>query len=91
MSAKRALAELPDWPALLGAEQAAAYCGISRRSFESLVKSGSLPKAVKLPLRRKLWHRASLDSVLGKGGADDWQSREAAWRKRHEDRSPHAR
>jgi hypothetical protein len=81
---------------LLSAEMAAAYCGVSRRSFDDLVKVGTLPKPIPLkgrrglPFGRKLWHRASLDSVLGKGGVDDWQSREAAWRKR-QDRKADAR
>lgn len=84
MTAKRAaLASLPGWPALLGADQAAAYCGISRNTFESLVDKGRFPRPVKLPIRRKLWQRSALDSALG---ADDFDARKARWKRRHEDR-----
>lgn len=88
MGERSRIADLPDWPALLGAELAAAYCGMSRRSFDELVKAGTLPKPVDLKRKgglrfgKNLWHRASLDSVLGKGGVDDWQSRKAAWERR---------
>ena len=81
-AARASLKDLPDWPALLGADQAAAYCGVSRGTFQKLVDNGKFPKPVKLPIRRKLWHRASLDSALG---TDDFESRKAAWKLRHED------
>lgn len=84
MTARRVdIADLPDWPALLGAEQAAAYCGISRNTFELLVDKGRFPGPVKLPIRRKLWQRTALDSAVG---ADDFDARKTKWKRRHEDR-----
>jgi excisionase family DNA binding protein len=75
------LAELPDWPAMLSVEEAARYCGIARDTFESLVKKKILPGAAKLPIRRKLWHRATLDAALAKRSpaADGYEARRKAW------------
>jgi len=68
---------MPDWPALLSAEQAAAYCGMSRGSFELCVEACKFPKPVDLPIRRRLWQRAGLDAAIakGSGAADDRETR----------------
>ncbi len=84
---------LPDWPALMGVEVAAAYCNMSVDSFERCVEAGRVPAAVTdLPVRRKMWQRAALDAAINRrvGGEHDRQARKAEWRRRHQDRSPDA-
>jgi hypothetical protein len=75
-----ALADLPNWPRYLNRAQAAAYLGVSRRTFDLEVRSGVWPG----PLRRgpkgglRTWDRAALDAaadalsslVLARRGAD---------------------
>jgi hypothetical protein len=80
------LAGLPDWPLMLSAEQAAAYCGVSRDTFAALVDAKVLPEATKLPIRRKLWNRDALKEALAKRSpaANDWRQRRDEWRKRQD-------
>lgn len=54
---------LPAWPRLLGAELAAAYCGISKSTFVARVGFGQLPAPVRLG-RRSLWDRQILDRFI---------------------------
>lgn len=73
---------LPGWPRGLDAELAAAYVGLSRSSWESLVKAGDAPAAVWLTAGRKVWLREDLDAWLDKragrvndaGSADAWMT-----------------
>src|SRR5260221_13458301 len=60
----RDISHLPGWPALLSAEQAATYGGMSPENFEALVKSEVFPAPVKLPIRLRLWSRATIDAAL---------------------------
>lgn len=77
---------LPGWPALLSAEQAAKYCGMSEHCFRDMVSKGLLPKPARLPIRRRLWYRAAIDDTLGSKGASS-DGRHDWWGKRHKDRS----
>lgn len=75
-----AFADLPGWPRYLTRAQAAAYLGVSRRTFDLEVRSGVWPG----PLRRgpkgglRTWDRAALDAaadalsslLLARRGAD---------------------
>ena len=56
---------LPDWPARMGAELAAAYVGVSMSKFLADVKAETKPKPVK-DGGRVLWHRAQLDNFLAR-------------------------
>lgn len=78
---------LPDWPALLSVEQAAAYCGVSADTFLVLVAKGELPKPYPLSIRRKLWYRAAIDETLGSKGANDAEARKREWHRQRKDRS----
>jgi predicted DNA-binding transcriptional regulator AlpA len=60
----RDISHLPGWPALLSAEQAATYCGMSSESFDALVKAEVFPGPVKLPIRLRLWSRATIDAAV---------------------------
>jgi predicted DNA-binding transcriptional regulator AlpA len=86
----RAPATLPGWPALLSEPEAAAYCGMSIDSFRLCVARGRFPKAVDLPIRRKLWQRAAIDASIEQGAkpADDARVRELSWKQRQQDRAP---
>jgi predicted DNA-binding transcriptional regulator AlpA len=55
------LAHLPDWPAMLSAEQAAAYVGLSRETFLKAVEAEDYPKPVRSHGKRVLWWRPGLD------------------------------
>jgi predicted DNA-binding transcriptional regulator AlpA len=68
------LVGLPGWPALLSAEQAAAYCGVSRESFATCVDAGLFPGPVDLPIRRRLWSRAAIDAALTSEPVDDYDA-----------------
>jgi predicted DNA-binding transcriptional regulator AlpA len=50
----------PPTPRLLSAKQAAAYLGISMRSFDRLWRVHQLPQPVKLG-RKNVWDRRTLD------------------------------
>jgi predicted DNA-binding transcriptional regulator AlpA len=59
---------LPNWPALLSREQAAAYMGMSPPTFDLCVSTGRFPSPVDLPVKRLLWYRQALDTAIqGKG------------------------
>ena len=59
---KHALADLPDWPRLLSAEQAAAYVGVSASSFVQRI-GNPWPTAVRIG-RRKLFDRLAIDRAV---------------------------
>lgn len=83
---------LPDWPALLSREQAAIYCGMSMTSFDMCVKRQVFPPPLKLPIRRKLWSRAAIDSIFtSQSSKDDFERRERAWREAREARERYLR
>lgn len=76
MSRKTALeklAGLPDWPAMLTAETAAAYVSLPLAAFERAVAQGELPAPQRLG-GRLLWSRrridARLDPVEGAASSD---------------------
>jgi excisionase family DNA binding protein len=48
----------------ISAIEAAAYLGISRRTFERAVENGGLPKGIRLGKRRIVWDRHALDAHL---------------------------
>lgn len=61
-------------PLLLGAETAAAYCGIAKSTWESHDKSGDIP-APRWLGGRKLWDRLELEawSAAGCPGRAKWE------------------
>jgi predicted DNA-binding transcriptional regulator AlpA len=72
MSSRRhSLSDLPGWPALLSAAQAAAYCGMPPESFAACVDAGHFPKPVNLPIKRRLWSRAAIDAALAQVASED--------------------
>jgi len=48
----------------LTANQAASYIGISRSTFDGLVKNGTLPSPITLTKRVLRWDREKLDGYL---------------------------
>jgi len=70
-------ATLPDWPRILRAELAAAYCGVSEGTFRTMVKDGIYPNPV---LRRQgvvAWDREQIDKSIdrmanGTKGVESW-------------------
>ena len=58
-------------PAMKGAKDSAAYCGIGRSLFLSLVSTAKAPKPVKLG-RRTLWRMADLEAWIS-GGCGRWE------------------
>lgn len=67
-------------PALLDAEQAAAYCGVSRSHFLSMDKGGRLgPRVMKLGTCSR-WSRAELDKWAAAGCPPriEWQAMKEA-------------
>ena len=63
---------LPDWPAGLREDMAAAYVGISPSTLRDLVKRGEVPSPVRPTSRTPIWRRADLDAwlaTLGQSGA----------------------
>ena len=59
-------ATMPAGPLLLGADQAARLCGVSRRTWWSLHAAGKTPLPVRLG-RRTLWRAAELDGWIAAG------------------------
>lgn len=55
-------------PRMLSREQAAAYAGLSTRTFDILVKDGRMPKPKRPIDSRVLWDRHQLDRAI-----DRWQ------------------
>lgn len=51
-------------PAALPLDQAAAYVGLSPRTFLKEVAAGRMPKPVDIAARRKLFSRAALDAAV---------------------------
>lgn len=61
------LRDLPDWPLMLSAAQAAAYVGLSHDGFRSAVARGIYPAGIRGPFgRRILWHRHALDRAAAR-------------------------
>ena len=48
---------------LLSAEQAAAYCGLSRNTFLVRVEAGTFPAAMRIG-KRVLWDRHAIDTSI---------------------------
>lgn len=67
---------LPDWPAMMRKDFAAAYLDMPVGKFERGVLAGKLPAAV-LVLGEERWSRARLDGYLERlaGGASDRRSK----------------
>lgn len=65
-------------PRLLGAEAAAAYCGVSPGTFAKMIAEGKMPPAKRIHGTRKGWCRLALDRAIdalpeeGAGG-DGWE------------------
>lgn len=59
---------LPDWPAAMGAELAAAYVDVSETTLHALRASGRFPDPIALSDRRKGWRRTDLDRWVEQGG-----------------------
>lgn len=55
---------LPGWPMMLRRELAAAYVGMSARTFDDAVSDGLIPRPIPLVGTVKAWHRADLDAWL---------------------------
>ena len=54
-------------PVLLRRAAAAKLCGVSGRTFDKLVRAGTMPDPVELdPLSRKYWHRGQIMAALDK-------------------------
>lgn len=58
--------KLPEWPRGLNVDYAAAYVGLSRSTWESLVRHGTAPSAIRLTVGRRVWLREDLDGWLDK-------------------------
>ena len=54
---------LPDWPALMNADMAGAYFGVSASSFEVLAARRGV-RPVQLDVRCKRWRRRDLDALI---------------------------
>ena len=63
-------------PVLLKADQAAAYCGMSRTSFDEAVKRGDMPDSVVTPGGYR-WRVADLDRWVAKLKRRDRQTSES--------------
>ena len=74
--AKGAQPPLPEGtlPRGLSRQQAAAYVGVSASTFDSMIKSGSMPKP-KIIGARRVWDKWKIDAAFsdlpGDGGCDD--------------------
>jgi len=70
-------AALPDWPRMLRAELAAAYCGVSEGTFRNMVSEGIYPSpALKRP-GIVAWDRIAIDKCIdrmasGTKGVEGW-------------------
>lgn len=56
--------DLSVWPRGLSSQQAAAYLGISRTSFQRLVDRRQMPPGKRITEGRVVWDRAELDHVF---------------------------
>ena len=67
---------LPDWPRILRAELAAAYCGVSEGTFRTMVKNGLYPNPV---IKRRgvvAWDKAQIDKRIDQMGTGDAVSKD---------------
>jgi hypothetical protein len=65
--------ELPDWPRMLGREEAARYLGVSDDVFDQEVRAGLWPPALRRGLRggRLTWDRLALDRAADRASGLD--------------------
>ena len=64
---------LPDWPASMRRDLAAAYLDVTPGTFDKIVAEGRLPKGLALTAGSRIWLRTDLDALLAKlrGGPND--------------------
>ena len=80
---------LPRW---LSVDAAAAYVGLSQRTFEAEVAFGTFPQPFKLGrTRRRLWDVRALDATMDRASglsnaSDDLEARARAWEAHKQDR-----
>jgi len=65
--------ELPDWPRMLGREEAARYLGVSDDVFDQEVRAGLWPPALRRGARggRLTWDRLALDRAADRASGLD--------------------
>jgi|TARA_Y100000385_G_scaffold186274_1_gene192449 predicted DNA-binding transcriptional regulator AlpA len=51
-------------PRCLDTKQAAAYLGLSTKTFRRLELNGELPRPILIAKRKKLWDKQELDSLI---------------------------
>jgi predicted DNA-binding transcriptional regulator AlpA len=71
---------IPDqWPRLMGADVAAAYCDLSVTTFRGLVKAGTFPKGERITAKRIVCLKDDLDAAIIRlfddGAANEWEAR----------------
>lgn len=79
-AARSAVLPLSLPPRGLSREQAAAYCGVSAATFDTLISQGKMPKPKRF-LSRKIWDRHEIDrafDALDGGGIDEPEERNEA-------------
>ena len=59
---------LPNWPAAMPADLAAAYVGLSVATMYANIDKGRFPDPIPLSDRRKGWRRTDLDRWVEQGG-----------------------
>lgn len=66
--------KLPDWPRLMPEQFAAAYLGVSVSTLRNRVRSGAMPKPVRVTRGRNVWDRHQLDQFADTlfEQRDDW-------------------
>lgn len=73
-------ADMPDWPAMLGVDLAAAYVGMAPTTFLAGVSREIYPQPVGI-LGRKLWHLKALQEAVDRlANPDGTMSRAEAFR-----------
>ena len=79
MTGRRDLSHLPDWPAAMGVDAAAAYVGLAPATFLAAVERDGITP-IWLSPGRKVWRRTALDRWLdSKAGAAPSMTPESAW------------
>ena len=69
-------AALPDWPRILRAELAAAYCGVSEGTFRTMVKDGLYPNPVIKRGGIVAWDKAQIDKFIDRMASGDAMSKD---------------
>lgn len=80
-------------PILLCRSAAARLCGVSPKTFDKLVRAGTMPGPVELePLARRYWHRGQVQDALDKaaGIVKEARNDREARRQRHLRENPQA-